>query len=249
MDRPSVPGVESPGTRRPGFEGTRGHSNRADPSRNRAHRAPGPLRDMTAGIGPTQSLPLWTQAHPRHGSGTLGRVDPGKVPQGAVSGRLMSFPLRKGSPIMRSECPHAGSLFSGTPLANAMRRLVSGFHSIHQQLRTDREAGCHSTRRPSRSTRTLPADVLVRHAYEKKSTTQHRARSTAGTRRIGDRSATHQTANLCGKLNCASLPRPQDRAGHSTSGMIQEDMKILEPRRAQRGRAATQGVARHCFSE
>ena len=55
--------------------------------------------------------PLWTQAHPRHGSGTLGRVDPGKVPQGAVSGRLMSFPLRKGSVIMRSECPHAGSLF------------------------------------------------------------------------------------------------------------------------------------------
>ena len=24
---------------------------------------------------------------------------------------------------------------------------------------------------------------------------------------------THQTANLCSKLNCASLPRPQGRAG------------------------------------
>src|SRR5271166_959329 len=45
------------------------------------------------------------------------------------------------------------------------------------------------------------------------STTRHRAKSTAGTGRIGHGSATHQTANLCSKLNCASLPRPQGRAG------------------------------------
>src|SRR5208337_3750245 len=45
------------------------------------------------------------------------------------------------------------------------------------------------------------------------STTRHRAKSTAGTGRIGHGSATHQTANLCDKLNCASLPRPQGRAG------------------------------------
>ena len=70
----------------------------------------------------------------------------------------------------------------------------------------------------------------------KLSTTRHRAKSNAGTRRIGHSSATHQTANLCGKLHCASLPRPQGRVGHSTSVMIQEDMKILEPRRAQRSR-------------
>ena len=42
---------------------------------------------------------------------------------------------------------------------------------------------------------------------------RHRAKSTAGTGRIGHGSATHQTANLCSKLNCASLPRPQGRAG------------------------------------
>ena len=64
----------------------------------------------------------------------------------------------------------------------------------------------------------------------KLSTTRHRAKSNAGTRRIGHSSATHQTANLCGKLHCASLPRPQGRVGHSISVMIQEDMKILEPR-------------------
>ena len=45
------------------------------------------------------------------------------------------------------------------------------------------------------------------------STTRHRAKSTAGTGRIGHGSATHQTANLRGKLHCASLPRPQGRAG------------------------------------
>ena len=38
---------------------------------------------------------------------------------------------------------------------------------------------------------------------------------------------THQTANLCSKLNCASLPRPQGRAGHSTSEVIQEGRKIF----------------------
>ena len=43
--------------------------------------------------------------------------------------------------------------------------------------------------------------------------------------------ATHQTANLCSKLNCASLPRPQGW-GASTSEMIQEDMKILEPQKS-----------------
>src|SRR5271166_6062053 len=45
------------------------------------------------------------------------------------------------------------------------------------------------------------------------STIRHRAKSTAGTGRIGHGSATHQTANLCGKRNGASLPRPQGRAG------------------------------------
>src|SRR5208337_3715094 len=44
-------------------------------------------------------------------------------------------------------------------------------------------------------------------------TTRHRAKSTAGTGRIGHGSATHQTASLWGKLNRASLPRPQVRAG------------------------------------
>ena len=44
-------------------------------------------------------------------------------------------------------------------------------------------------------------------------TTRHRARSTASTGRIGHGSATHQTASLWGKLNRASLPRPQVRAG------------------------------------
>ena len=45
------------------------------------------------------------------------------------------------------------------------------------------------------------------------STTRHRAKGTAGTGRIGHGSATYQTANLCGKLNRASPPRPQSRAG------------------------------------
>ena len=45
------------------------------------------------------------------------------------------------------------------------------------------------------------------------STSRQRAKSTAGTGRIGHGGATHQTANLCSKLNCASLPRPQGRAG------------------------------------
>jgi hypothetical protein len=42
------PGGQVAGTCRPGSEGTRGRSIRADPSRRWAHRAPGPLRDMTA---------------------------------------------------------------------------------------------------------------------------------------------------------------------------------------------------------
>ena len=42
------PGGQVAGTCRPGFEGTRGRSIRADPSRRWVHRAPGPLRDMTA---------------------------------------------------------------------------------------------------------------------------------------------------------------------------------------------------------
>ena len=58
--------------------------------------------------------------------------------------------------------------------------------------------------------RTRPDLADHTHFY---STTRHRAKSTAGTGRIGHGSATHQTANLCGKLNCASLPRPQGRAG------------------------------------
>ena len=45
------------------------------------------------------------------------------------------------------------------------------------------------------------------------STSRQRAKSTAATERIGHGGATHQTANLCGKLNFASLPRPQGRAG------------------------------------
>ena len=47
----------------------------------------------------------------------------------------------------------------------------------------------------------------------KSSTSRQRAKSTAGTERIGHGGATHQTANLCNKLNCASSPRPQGRAG------------------------------------
>ena len=40
-------------------------------------------------------------------------------------------------------------------------------------------------------------------------TSRQRAKSTADTERIGHGGAAHQTANLCSKLNCASLPRPQ----------------------------------------
>ena len=49
------------------------------------------------------------------------------------------------------------------------------------------------------------------------STSRQRAKSTAGTERIGHGGATHQTANLCSKLNYASLPRPQGRAGRACS--------------------------------
>ena len=49
--------------------------------------------------------------------------------------------------------------------------------------------------------------------YTYYSTSRQRAKSTAATERIGHGGATHQTANLCSKLNCASLPRPQGRAG------------------------------------
>ena len=99
------------GTRRPGFEGTRGHSKRAYPSRRMDAPRPWSAAGHDRLSDRPDLSPLGTQTHPRHGSGTLGRDDPGKVPQGAVSGRLMSFPLRKGSPIMRSECPRVGSLF------------------------------------------------------------------------------------------------------------------------------------------
>ncbi len=44
-------------------------------------------------------------------------------------------------------------------------------------------------------------------------TSRQRAKSTAATERIGHGGATHQTANLCSKLNCASSSRPQGRAG------------------------------------
>src|SRR5208283_873337 len=57
----------------------------------------------------------------------------------------------------------------------------------------------------------MPAKLFVWHGS--KATTRHRAKSTAGTGRIGHGSATHQTASLWGKLNRASLPRPQVRAG------------------------------------
>ena len=50
-----------------------------------------------------------------------------------------------------------------------------------------------------------------RHTYFTAS--RQRAKSTAAPERIGQGGATHQTANLCSKLNCASLPRPRDRAG------------------------------------
>ena len=36
-----------------------------------------------------------------------------------------------------------------------------------------------------------------------------------------------------------AFPERRTVPGHQTSEMIQEDMKIIEPRRAQRGRAAT----------
>ena len=50
------------------------------------------------------------------------------------------------------------------------------------------------------------------------STIRHRAKSTAGTGRIGHGSATHQTANLCGKLHSASPPRLQGRTGAPNLG-------------------------------
>ena len=50
------------------------------------------------------------------------------------------------------------------------------------------------------------------------STIRHRAKSTAGTGRIGHGSATRQTANLCGKLHCASPPRLQGRTGAPNLG-------------------------------
>ena len=58
-----------------------------------------------------------------------------------------------------------------------------------------------------------PNGTRSRRAARLSSTSRQRAKSTAGTERIGHGGATHQTANLCSKLNCASLPRPQGRAG------------------------------------
>ena len=44
---------------------------------------------------------------------------------------------------------------------------------------------------------------------------------------------THQTANLCGKLNCASLPRPQGRANaHSFQQPDLENHWVPMPNRA-----------------
>ena len=56
-----------------------------------------------------------------------------------------------------------------------------------------------------------PNGTRSRRAARLYSTSRQRAKSTAGTERIGHGGATHQTANLCSKLNCASLPRPQGR--------------------------------------
>ena len=58
----------------------------------------------------------------------------------------------------------------------------------------------------------MPASFPPARAHFFYSTSRQRAKSTAATERIGHGGATHQTANLCSKLNCASLPRPQGRA-------------------------------------
>ena len=59
---------------------------------------------------------------------------------------------------------------------------------------------------------------LLADLHHLTTTSRQRAKSTAGTGRIGHGGATHQTANLCSKLNCASLPRPQGRAGPHNLG-------------------------------
>ncbi len=100
-------GARDANARRPGSEGARGHSIRADPCFCGDTAPDGTQKDYDRVSDRPDLSPLGRHAHPRHGSGTLGRVDPGKVPQGSVSGRLMACPLRKGSPIMRYECPHA----------------------------------------------------------------------------------------------------------------------------------------------
>src|SRR5271157_2521301 len=55
--------------------------------------------------------------------------------------------------------------------------------------------------------------LLAPRRLRSQTTSRQRAKSTAATERIGHGGATHRTANLCSKLNCASLPRPQGRAG------------------------------------
>ena len=66
---------------------------------------------------------------------------------------------------------------------------------------------------PSSRSGELIGSSRFREDHRYKTMRRQRAKSTAGTERIGHGGATHQTANLCSKLNCASLPRPQGRAG------------------------------------
>src|SRR5271157_1905891 len=80
--------------------------------------------------------------------------------------------------------------------------------------KSDRDPKCRSHgRRKDQGRASLPAHRVPDAGANKKTTSRQRAKSTAGTGRIGYGGATHQTANLCSKLNCASLPRPQGRAG------------------------------------
>ena len=78
---------------------------------------------------------------------------------------------------------------------------------LRQQLRGRFHDVCEAVAELRKET--IPASSSV----ENLTTSRQRAKSTAGTERIGHGGATHQTANLCSKLNCASLPRPQGRAG------------------------------------
>src|SRR5208337_3818950 len=79
---------------------------------------------------------------------------------------------------------------------------------MRSERRAARDDPVHSCLQCSR-----PSHELGRAGNLYFSTSRQRAKSTAATERIGHGGATHQTANLCSKLNCASLPRPQGRAG------------------------------------